>query len=136
VNENYNSSIENDDFENGKCISKSNFNCESFKLYIECIYSNNQINENFHCFWDITDADENEKGKCKRNLFSNGGNCSNSNHYEIIESNCRLKSCSSRVGNDSESIPCGSENCYKDLNNENRCTEVCKNGDHYEGKSN
>jgi hypothetical protein len=40
----------------------------------------------------------------------------NDGHYEIIESNCTLKSYKIRVSSSSLRIPCGPDDFYKDIN--------------------
>jgi hypothetical protein len=43
--------------------------------------------------------------------------CSNYYHYEIIESNCSLRECLDRKVNSSLiTLPCGSSECFKDVN--------------------
>jgi hypothetical protein len=119
--------ILDEDGENGNCIPHSDFNCNNLK---HCVHVNSEVGGNENCFWDITDSN----GKCKTNSSTNPGTCSNSNHYEIINSNCTLKSCSSRIANDSDN-PCGVDNCYKDPQNGNKCIEICSGESHYSPSS-
>jgi hypothetical protein len=60
----------------------------------------------------------------------------------INDGRCVLKTCNLRKVNDSEEeeLPCGSEDCYEDINDkienneENRCKTRCLYLEHYYGK--
>jgi hypothetical protein len=104
----------------GSCISSSTFDCENFNNYDQCIYSNDQINGEFNCFWDISDS----LGKCKINTSDNPGVCFNSDHYEIINSNCTLFACSLRTPKTSGSNRCG-DDCYFESEKDKCLLEEC-----------
>jgi hypothetical protein len=61
--------------------------------------------------------------------------CSNPAHYEEKESGmCGLKDCPSRIRNTSNMYPCGSIECYSDVNDYGICKEICSKPEYYVGK--
>jgi hypothetical protein len=105
----------------GTCYVRSSVSCNMITYGNDCVeYGNSQF---MNCFFDITDG----SGKCK----TVGGGCANNYHYEIKDSNCTLKSCSSRTANSSSQYPCGPDSCYKDLGYGNKCVTSCTNQNHY-----
>jgi hypothetical protein len=126
--------ILNENGRSGTCIAHSEFSCESFAHDLQCMYSNSEITEDGNCYWDISDG--NGKGKCKMNSSSTPASCFNADHYKTVGAACVLKECRERTavdwsGSGEEIYPCGPGNCFKDVNNENKCSDTCVNGNHF-----
>jgi hypothetical protein len=119
--------------ENGKCISESNFSCNNFVSHFQCVYSNDQLKENIYCYWD--DSDPNVK--CKKNSLEN--TCFNTAHYvfDLESESCVEKVCLERTVDSSVSFPCGSEDCYQNINSVNGsdCVLTCSGNYHYRNAS-
>ncbi|MDR2831046.1 MAG: hypothetical protein LBB45_08470 [Methanobrevibacter sp.] len=77
--------------------------------------------------WDATDLG----GKCKSYLLDSV--CFNDYHYEIIESNCSMRDCPDRRVSDILTLPCGSSDCFKDVDGEDgsNCVLSCSGNYHY-----
>jgi hypothetical protein len=121
---------EEGDGEIGKCISESNLNCSNLTEDFQCLYVNNKMleGESLKCFWDVTDIGE----KCKSYLFNSV--CSNDYHYEIISSKCSMREClDRRINSNLTALPCGSSDCFKDINgiNGSDCVSICSGNYHY-----